>query len=456
MTDAATFPTSPPSKASKPSGAPPGRAQGTYRFDRAAAARRPATTRLLHRHSPADRIRLAAHRPRLQLHPHGPRRPLPAHARQAASSTRWAGTTTACPPSAACRTTTACAATRRSPTTPDFAPPFEGGDGKSTQGRRPAADLAPQLHRALRDASPPRTRSSSRTLWRTLGLSRRLDADLPHHRRRGAAAPRSARSCATSSAARPTRPMAPDPVGRHLPHRGRPGRARRQGAAGRLPPRRLPPARRRHRSRSRPPAPSCSPPASRSSRIRTTSATRPLFGTTVTTPLFGVEVPGARPPPRPEGQGHRHRHDLHLRRRHRRGLVARARPAQPRDHRLRRPHHRRGARRRSRTEAGRAAYAELAGKTVFSAKQAIVELLRESGDLIGDPKPITHPVKFFEKGDKPLEIVSTRQWYIAQRRPRRGAARAACSTRGTRDRLRTPTSCACATRTGSAASPATG
>jgi len=58
-------------------------------------------------------------------------------------------------------------------------------------------------------------------------------------------------------------------------------------------------------------------------------------------------------------------------------------------------------------------YAELAGKTVFSAKARIVELLRESGDLIGDPRPITHPVKFFEKGDKPLEIVTTRQWYIA-------------------------------------------
>jgi valyl-tRNA synthetase len=39
-------------------------------------------------------------------------------------------------------------------------------------------------------------------------------------------------------------------------------------------------------------------------------------------------------------------------------------------------------------------------------------MLRESGDLIGDPRPIKHPVKFYEKGDKPLEIVSTRQWYI--------------------------------------------
>ena len=60
-----------------------------------------------------------------------------------------------------------------------------------------------------------------------------------------------------------------------------------------------------------------------------------------------------------------------------------------------------------------AVYGELAGKTVFSAKARMVELLRESGDLHGDPRPITHPVKFFEKGDKPLEIVTTRQWYIA-------------------------------------------
>ncbi len=65
-----------------------------------------------------------------------------------------------------------------------------------------------------------------------------------------------------------------------------------------------------------------------------------------------------------------------------------------------------------------AVYGELAGKTVFSAKARMVELLRESGDLHGDPRPITHPVKFFEKGDKPLEIVTTRQWYIANLRER--------------------------------------
>lgn len=61
---------------------------------------------------------------------------------------------------------------------------------------------------------------------------------------------------------------------------------------------------------------------------------------------------------------------------------------------------------------GKEVFSQLAGKTVFSAKQTIVELLQASGDMVGEPKAITHPVKFFEKGDKPLEIVSTRQWYI--------------------------------------------
>ncbi|MEU8357579.1 valine--tRNA ligase [Nonomuraea sp. NPDC048882] len=57
-------------------------------------------------------------------------------------------------------------------------------------------------------------------------------------------------------------------------------------------------------------------------------------------------------------------------------------------------------------------YKELAGKTVHSARERIVELLRESGDLEGEPRPVQRTVKFYEKGDKPLEIVTTRQWYI--------------------------------------------
>lgn len=57
-------------------------------------------------------------------------------------------------------------------------------------------------------------------------------------------------------------------------------------------------------------------------------------------------------------------------------------------------------------------YAQVAGKTVFSAQKAVVELLEASGDLEGEPKKIMHPVNFYEKGDKPLEVVTSRQWYI--------------------------------------------
>lgn len=57
-------------------------------------------------------------------------------------------------------------------------------------------------------------------------------------------------------------------------------------------------------------------------------------------------------------------------------------------------------------------YDELAGKTAKQAQRRIVELLRESGDLVGEPRPITHQVKFYEKGDRPLEVVTSRQWYI--------------------------------------------
>ena len=57
-------------------------------------------------------------------------------------------------------------------------------------------------------------------------------------------------------------------------------------------------------------------------------------------------------------------------------------------------------------------YKELAGKTVRSARERIVELLRGTGDLDGELRPVSRPVKFYERGDKPLEIVTTRQWYI--------------------------------------------
>jgi valyl-tRNA synthetase len=140
---------------------------------------------------------------------------------------------------------------------------------------------------------------------------------------------------------------------------------------------------------------------------------QPLFGTTVTTPIFGVEVPvlAHHLAQKDKGSGIAMIctfgdvtdvvwwRELDLPTRAIIGKDGRILEEAPAAELF--------------TEAGTAAYAELAGKTVFSAKAKMVELLKESGDLIGDPKPITHQVKFFEKGDKPLEIVATRQWYIS-------------------------------------------
>ncbi|MDA8279479.1 MAG: valine--tRNA ligase [Actinomycetota bacterium] len=59
-----------------------------------------------------------------------------------------------------------------------------------------------------------------------------------------------------------------------------------------------------------------------------------------------------------------------------------------------------------------ATWGELAGTTTKAARRRIVELLAEHGALHGEPRPIEHEVRFYEKGDRPLEIVASRQWYI--------------------------------------------
>ncbi|QOX81266.1 valine--tRNA ligase [Nanchangia anserum] len=61
---------------------------------------------------------------------------------------------------------------------------------------------------------------------------------------------------------------------------------------------------------------------------------------------------------------------------------------------------------------GRDLYAATAGKTTFGARKVIVEALAASGEMIGEPKPTMRQTNFFEKGNKPLEIVMSRQWYI--------------------------------------------
>ncbi|GLW29808.1 valine--tRNA ligase [Actinoplanes regularis] len=137
---------------------------------------------------------------------------------------------------------------------------------------------------------------------------------------------------------------------------------------------------------------------------------RHLFGTVATTPVFGVEVPiRAHPLAQPDkGSGiamictFGDLTDVIWWRE----LDLPTRPVMGRDGRLL-PQPPAGF-----SAAAAAAYAELAGKTAFSAKEKAAELLRAAGALDGEPRPTTQQVKFYERGDKPLEIVTTRQWYI--------------------------------------------
>ena len=138
---------------------------------------------------------------------------------------------------------------------------------------------------------------------------------------------------------------------------------------------------------------------------------QPLFGTTVTSPVFGVEVPVvAHPLAEPDkGAGiamcctFGDLTDVTWWRE----LQLPVRTVIGRDGRLHRetPEWLTGA-------TAAAGWADLAGKTTFSAREAMVEKLRASGDLDGDPTPTKRMANFYEKGDKPLEIVATRQWYI--------------------------------------------
>lgn len=66
-------------------------------------------------------------------------------------------------------------------------------------------------------------------------------------------------------------------------------------------------------------------------------------------------------------------------------------------------------------------YGELVGKPLQRARAAIVALLRDPANasarstgapLQGEPTPVDRVVKFFEKGDRPLEIMATRQWFV--------------------------------------------
>ena len=197
------------------------------------------------------------------------------------SSTRWAGTTTACPPSAGCRTTTASAATRRCPTT-----------RRSPRRRSPARTRSPvsrrnfvELCMQLTEEDEARLRAAVAPGRAVGGLVGRLPDDLASP----PAPPRSGCSCTTSPAARPT------------PRRRRPSGTSPSGP-------RSPRPSSRTASAPAPTTGSASPAARAPVYIETTRPEllpacvalvahpdderyQPLFGKTVRTPLFDVEVP---------------------------------------------------------------------------------------------------------------------------------------------------------------------
>ena len=381
-------------------------AEAVYRFDRTAAARRG----LRHRHAAAHRERLAARRATSSP----TRTPTSSRATSGCaawpSSTRWAGTTTACRPSAACRTTTACAAIRRCRTTRPSSRPRAPGKQPISVSRPNFIELCERL--------TEQDEKAFERLWQHLGLS--VDWSMTYAtigtrlaERLAAGVPRPAR--ARASAYQLEAPTLWDVDFRtavaqaELEDRER--RARTTRSASRAPTARAP----IEIDTTRPELmPACVALVAHPDDERY----QPLFGTEVRDAALRRAGADPRASAGRSREGHRHRDDLHVRRPDRRHLVARAEPAGARD-----PPGRtaRCARSRSaatgwesRDAARGAGRLRPAGRPTSVARRArrSSSCCRESGDLLGEPRPITHAVKFYEKGDRPLEIVTSRQWFI--------------------------------------------
>ena len=295
------------------------------------------------------------------------------------------------------------------PYDPGFEPPFRG-DAKQHQGRRRGADLAAELHRAVRRAHRqatrrPSSRSSAGSGTATTGRSPTAPSTTTR------APPPSRPSCATSPAARRTRPRRPGlwdvtfqtaVAQAELEARDYPGHYHRVAFHGPNGP--------VHIETTRPELiPSCVALIAHPDDERYQPPVRHhRHHAAVRRRGAGARAPGRR-----DRQGRRHRDVLHLRRPHRRAVVARAAPADPLGHHPQRPPAGRGARVAGSARPGERLYADgLAGKTAFGAREAVVSALRESGDLEGEPTPTKRMANFYERGEKPLEIVTSRQWYI--------------------------------------------
>lgn len=139
-----------------------------------------------------------------------------------------------------------------------------------------------------------------------------------------------------------------------------------------------------------------------------------LFGTSVTSPVFGVEIPVVAHPAAEMDKGAGIAmcctfgdltdviwwRELRLPTRSvitRAGRVQAEVPAWVAD---------------AKGDRGTEVFEEMAGKTVHSAREVVVEALRACGDLDGEPQKTQRKANFYERGEKPLEIVTSRQWYI--------------------------------------------
>jgi hypothetical protein len=289
--------------------------------------RRPPPRRgLRHRHPAAHRQRLPARRPRLLVHAHRHHRPLPPDAGPRRLLSDGLG-----------RQRTAHRAEgpellRRAvrPLTP-LRPRVRRADRavRAAPARQPA-----QLHRAVPRAHG-RGRAGLRGPVAQARAVRRLEPHLRHHRR---SVPAGRATClpAQPGPGRGLSRRGPRALGRRLPDRRRPGRARGPREAGCLPPHLvLETGRRAAPHRDHPPR--AGPRLRRPRRPPRRRALPPAVRHDGAHPAVrrGRRGQAARAGRSREGLGHRH--DLHLRRRHRRRVVARARPAHPLGHGCRRP-----------------------------------------------------------------------------------------------------------------------
>ena len=377
-------------------------ADGAYKFDRTKSR----DQIFLDRHAAADGQRLAAHRPRVLIHTHRRHRALSADARPGSVLSDGMGRQRA-----ADRAPRAELLRRALRSVAAVRPEFPASAGAAEAAN---LDLASQLRRALPPADEGR-RAGVRTPMALPWLVGRLVDDLRDDRQAIAAriADRDFCICTSggwrTSSRRPrcgtwiSAPLWPRPSSRIANAKGR------ITVCGSIAQTRAP-------SRSRRRVPSCCRHAWRSSRIPDDERYKSLFGKEVLTPLFRARVPvKAHELADPEkGSGiamictFGDITDVTWWREL--SLPVRA-VIQPNGT-LRQVTWGETGWESQDPAAAQQAYDQIAGQSINKARAKVVELLRDSGSMIGEPRPIMHSVKFYEKGDRPLEIVTSRQWFF--------------------------------------------